>query len=89
MDWEEIPKCYDCLSDILEVKLAYDSSYLLVCTAESQLFVFTNTNNSFVSQPPRKIHFENECPRSVEFCDDNRSFVVCMDSHNFYQFYLP
>jgi hypothetical protein len=89
MDWEEIPKCYDCLSDILELKLAYDSSYLLVCTAESQLFVFTNTNNSFVSQPPRKIHFENECPRSVEFCDDNRSFVVCMDSHNFYQFYLP
>jgi hypothetical protein len=60
-----------------------------VCTKDRQLYVFTNSNNSFVSQAPRKIQFDNESPCSVEFADDNRSFLVCMDSRNVYQFYLP
>lgn len=89
MDWEETPRCYDCQAEILEVRLAFDSSWLLACTVDSQLYVFTNSNNSFVCQAPRKVHFENECPISMEFCDDNKSFIVCMDSQNLYQFYLP
>lgn len=89
LDWEETPKCYDCSSEIVWVRLAYDCSYLLVGTRDCQLLVFSNMNGNFVGQAPRKIHFEGECPRSLEFSDDNKSFVVCMDSHNLYQFYLP
>lgn len=73
----------------MEVKLAFDGSYLLACTKDRHLFVFSNSNNSFVSQAPRKIHFDNESPCSVSFADDNKSFLVCMDSRNIYQFYLP
>lgn len=89
VDWEETPRCYDCSSAIINIRLAYDCSFLLVCTADSHIYVFSNFNNSFVSQTPRKIHFENEAPKTVNFSDDSKSFIVAMDSRNLYQFYLP
>ena len=57
IDWEESPKYYDCGSEILDLKLSKDCSYLIVATSASSLLFFTQTNKNFTS--PRKLLFQN------------------------------
>lgn len=55
MDEEEIAKVYDCQSEITDLKISKDASYLLVATLNSVMFF--QLMPSFSS--PRKILYEN------------------------------
>lgn len=54
LDWEEIPKPYDCKMPITDIKLTSDANYLVATSENKEIFVFTFKNNSYFNDSPNQ-----------------------------------
>jgi hypothetical protein len=80
-----VAKVYDCQSEITDLKISRDASYLLIATLNSVMFF--QLLPSFSS--PRKITFENESPVSLNFLDNPRFCSVGTSAKNIYLIEVP
>ena len=88
-DWEEYPRVFECGKQILDLKFSHDAGYLVSVSENSVLHIFTLINNSYFQNVPKKIAFDNECPISVNFSDDNKILIVGTSHRNHYTGKLP
>ena len=84
---EDPLKHYKCESEITEIKISRDCSYLLVLTKNNCILFFSQNSKNFTS--PRKLIFENEIPSSINFLDNFKFFLVVTSAKNSYVIEIP
>lgn len=85
VDEEEVAKVYDCQTEITDLKISKDASYLLVATINSVMFF--QLQPSFSS--PRKMTFENESPITLNYLDNPRYCTVGTSFKHIYLIEVP
>lgn len=89
IDWEESPRSFDCQKKIHDIKFSSDTFYLIVACDNSNVFIFVLNNSSYFTVHPKKVLFQHEVPISLDFVDDNKSFLVGTSTRNQYKIELP
>ena len=80
-----MPRNFDCGRNIFDIKFSSDGYYLAAAAEDSYVYIFVNTNNSYFTYPPKKLHFENECVVSLGFNDDDKAILVTTSHRNVYK----
>ncbi|EGR29518.1 PH domain protein [Ichthyophthirius multifiliis] len=88
IDWEESPRSYDCKQMIMDLKFSSDTYYLIAACQDCQVYLFSLSNNSYFQVNPKKLQLE-EVPISIDFLDDNKSFLIGTNMRNQYKVELP
>ncbi len=73
----------------MDIKFSSDTQHLVAACEDSYIYIFTLNNNSYLQMPPKKLRFEHEIPISIDFVDDNKSFLVGTSERNQYKIELP
>ncbi len=55
IDWEEQPRQYPLSKAVHDVKFSSDCYYLIAACEDSNIYVFTQSNNSYFTLHPKKI----------------------------------
>jgi len=75
-DYEEIPRNYQCLGSIIDIKFSYDAKYLALVADDFNVYLFSLKNETYLKSHPKKIAFEGGCPVSISFTDDNKNLLI-------------
>lgn len=89
IDWEESPRSYDCYKYIHDVKFSSDTYYLIVACDNSLVYLFQLQQNSYFQSQPKHLTLNQEVPLSIDFVDDNKSFLIGTHLKNQYKIELP
>lgn len=90
-DWEEQLVRFQSSEkkQILCVKFDLDGKYLVGCSADSHVYIFIKTNESYFENNFLSRKFDEEIPLSINFSSDQKSIIVGTDQEKHYKIELP
>ncbi|KRX11109.1 WD40-repeat-containing domain [Pseudocohnilembus persalinus] len=89
IDWEEQPRTLEIAQTVHDVKFSSDTYYLIACCNDYCIYLYQHNQNHYFNVLPKKIQLDNEIPISIDFVDDNKSFLVGTSVRNQYKIELP